>query len=260
MDKWLSDQEQDFYQQNGYLHIRGLIDKDEAEGYRNALHALAERRGTAANSSPWSSVRAADPAGQLRITRCHDVQYECADFGRLILDPRLTGRAQALIGPNVQLHHTKMFIKPPESGAPFPMHQDHPYFPHEKHSVIAVIIHFDDAPEEKGCLRVVPGSHKRGPIEAVGQDHHLPEGSYAADQVVALPAKAGDAIFFSYFLFHGSGVNVSDEPRTTLLVQMRDPLDRPLTEGHASRGQGLMLAGINPERAPFRHAWNEAGA
>jgi ectoine hydroxylase-related dioxygenase (phytanoyl-CoA dioxygenase family) len=45
------------------------------------------------------------------------------------------------------------------------MHQDEPYFPHDNHSMIAAIIHFDDAPLEKGCVRVVPGSHKLGPLQ-----------------------------------------------------------------------------------------------
>jgi hypothetical protein len=49
-------------------------------------------------------------------------------------------------------------------------------------------------------------------------------------------------------LIHGSGLNVSDESRTTLLVQMRDPEDKPTVDRHLSRGQGMMLAGVNPMR------------
>jgi ectoine hydroxylase-related dioxygenase (phytanoyl-CoA dioxygenase family) len=58
-----------------------------------------------------------------------------------------------------------------------------------------------------------------------------------------LPAKAGDAVFFSYLTVHGSGVNVSDETRTTLLVQMRDAADQPLDEVGGEPGQELMLCG-----------------
>jgi hypothetical protein len=52
-------------------------------------------------------------------------------------------------------------------------------------------------------------------------------------------------VFLNYLLIHGSGLNVSDESRTTLLVQMRDPEDKPLVDCHLSRGQGRMLAGVN---------------
>ena len=236
-----------FYQENGYLHVQGLLSRGEAGLYRAECHALAERIGD--NDATWASVR-----GQgHKISHCHDVQFQSAAFTRLLVDQRLTGVAQGIIGPNVQLHHTKMFIKPPELGAPFPMHQDYPYFPHERHSVIAAIIHFDDAPEEKGCLRVVPGSHKLGPLPAVGDDHHLAQ--FPLEAAVPIPARAGDAIFMSYLLVHGSGVNRSREARTTLLAQMRDPADRPLVEKHGSRGQGMMLAGVDPSQHDFEFAW-----
>ena len=46
------------------------------------------------------------------------MQFHSALFSRLIVDPRLADRAGDLIGPNVQLHHTKRFIKPPERAVP----------------------------------------------------------------------------------------------------------------------------------------------
>ena len=250
----LSPEQRNFYQQNGYVHVEGLLTSDEAAAYRAELHAIAERQGS--NDATWSSVKGSGT----QIIHCHDVHFRSAAFTRLLVDPRLTGIAQDVIGPNVQLHHNKMFIKPPEKGSPFQMHQDYPYFPHERHSMIAVIIHFDDAPEEKGCLRVYPGSHKLGPLEAVGSDHHLPTDVYPIDGATPIPAKAGDAIFLSYLLVHGSGLNVSTEPRTTLLIQMRDPEDVPLNDHHTSRGQGMMLAGVDPAATPFRFAWEERAA
>jgi ectoine hydroxylase-related dioxygenase (phytanoyl-CoA dioxygenase family) len=250
----LSAEQREFYRNNGYVHVEGLLTKAEAAHYRAELHAIAQRQGS--NDATWSSVK----GGGTSITHSHDMHFRSAAITRLLVDARLTAIAQDIIGPNVQLHHNKMFIKPPEKGSPFPMHQDYPYFPHEYHSMIAVILHFDDAPEEKGCVRVYPGTHKLGPLPAVGQDHHLSKTDYPIEGATPIPAKAGDAIFMSYLLVHGSGVNVSSEPRTTLLIQMRDPEDVPLNEGHASRGQGMMLAGIDPSARPFRFAWEEQAA
>ncbi|MBW8812270.1 MAG: phytanoyl-CoA dioxygenase family protein [Caulobacterales bacterium] len=249
---YLSDCERASFQENGYLFVPGLLNRGEAGIYQAECHAIAELTGE--TDATWASVR----GGGHRIAHCHDVQFRSAAFSRLLVDRRLTAVAQGLIGPNVELHHTKMFIKPPENGSPFPMHQDYPYFPHQRHSMIAAILHFDDAPEEKGCLRVVPGSHKLGPLPAVGDDHHLPQ--FPLEDAVPIPAKAGDAIFMSYLLVHGSGVNRSSEPRTTLLVQMRDPEDQPLVDKHASRGQGMMLAGANPRREAFQFAWARQSA
>jgi phytanoyl-CoA hydroxylase len=230
--------QRDFYSANGFIHIEGMFDAEECAVLRSELHALADRLGNP--DATWASVKNADT----KITHCHDVQFETAAISRLLTDPRFTDVAQSIIGPNVQLHHTKMFIKPPENGSPFPMHQDYHYFPHAGDSMTAAIIHFDEAPIEKGCLRVVPGSHKLGPLDATGDDRHLP--GYLIEDATPLPARTGDVLFFNYLLIHGSGLNLSEEPRTTLLVQMRDPEDRPIIDRHKSRGQGMMLAGINP--------------
>ncbi|MGH6697281.1 phytanoyl-CoA dioxygenase family protein [Sphingopyxis sp.] len=254
----LTEEQKNFYDDQGYVLVRGMFSAEEAAALRAEMHAIAARGDTGDTSSDatWDSVRGEGTT----IAHCHDVHFRSAMVTRLLTDPRLTGVAQDIIGPNVQLHHNKMFIKPPEKGSPFPMHQDFPYFPHRDHSMIAVILHFDDAPEEKGCLCVYPGSHKLGPLPSEGTDHHVSTERYPIEGATALPAKAGDALFFHYLTIHGSGVNRSNEPRTTLLIQLRDPEDVPLNNRHASRGQGMMLAGIDPAAKPFTFAWEEQSA
>jgi ectoine hydroxylase-related dioxygenase (phytanoyl-CoA dioxygenase family) len=74
----------------------------------------------------------------------------------------------------------------------------------------------------------------------------LPIEEYPVESAVPCAAEAGDVLFFSYLTIHGSGVNTSSEARTTILVQMRDPADPPTNEAHQSRGQGMMLRGIDP--------------
>src|SRR4051794_27198364 len=223
----LTTEQKRFYDENGYLLVRQFITGQEAAALRAEVHAIAERQGP--TNATWSSV-----SGQgTKLEHSHDVQFRSAAFTRLLVDRRLTELFSSLIGPNVQLHHNKMFIKPPEKGSPFPLHQDYPFFPHTRHSMIAAILHFDDAPVEKGCVCVVPGSHKRGPVEHIERGGwHLPFEQYPLESAVPCPAQAGDVLFFSYLTIHGSGINSSDEARTTLLVQMRDPADPPLVATH----------------------------
>jgi phytanoyl-CoA hydroxylase len=250
----LSPAQKTLYEENGYLLVEGVFTPEEAASFRRETHDLiarlleAQAPGTEGNirNEGWQSG-AKITALPRELLHCHNVQFHTSIFTRLIADPRLTDRVADLIGPNVQLHHTKIFIKPPEKGAPFPMHQDVPYFPHEKHTMMAAVIHFDDAPLEKGCVRVVPGSHKLGPLEHLSDGgHHLPIEDYPVDQATPCPARAGDVLFFSYLTIHGSALNTSQEARTTLLVQMRDPADLPLAAVHLSRGQGMMLRGVDP--------------
>lgn len=247
-----------FYQENGYLLVKGMFTQAECSRWREEGTALINRVNSITHNDPtWRGAREVTKT-ETKLFHCHDVQFYSAAFSKLIVDDRLTEAASQIIGsPNVQLHHTKMFIKPPEKGSPFPMHQDVPFFPHEKHSMIAAIIHFDDAPLEKGCVRVVPGSHKLGQIMEIEEGNHLSTEKYPVGKATPCPAEAGDVLFFSYLTIHGSGVNTSDEQRTTLLVQMRDPEDRPTVDTHRSRGQGMMLRGINHTTSFLPH--NTAG-
>lgn len=241
-----------FYRENGYLLVKGLFSAEEAREYHSEAHALAERLTNQGMNidATWASAGtdAGVGVGTTRILSCHDVQFHSAAFSRLIVDDRLTAAAADVMGTeNVQLHHTKMFIKPPEKGSPFPLHQDYPYFAHANDSMIAAIIHFDDAPLEKGCVRVIPGSYKHGrlPHNPDG-GWHLAPSEYPLESATPCPAQAGDVLFFNYLTIHGSSINTSSEARTTVLVQMRDAADRAEEEVHLSRGQGMMLRGIDP--------------
>jgi len=250
----LSPRQRRSYDDNGYLLIKSLIGPDEAAALRAEVHAIAARQGP--TNATWSSVRDQGTA----LEHSHDVQFRSAAFSRLLVDERLTSVFTSLIGPNVQLHHNKMFIKPPERGSPFPMHQDYGYFPHRGVSMTAAILHLDDAPDAKGCVRVYPRSHKLGPLAAIGQDHHVDAERFPLSGATPIEAEAGDLLVFNYLTVHGSGLNISDEPRTTWLVQVRDPEDEPISEQHQSRGQGMMLAGVDPRDKAFAFAWEAKSA
>ena len=93
-----------------------------------------------------------------------------------------------------------------------------------------------------------PGQPPTGAVAACARRWVPPApADYPFDAATPIEAEAGDVVIFSYFCVHGSGVNTSSEARTTLLVQLRSAEDRPLDESsHPSRGQGMMLRGIDP--------------
>jgi ectoine hydroxylase-related dioxygenase (phytanoyl-CoA dioxygenase family) len=236
--------EADFYRENGYLLVRGVLDEREVDEMRVAIDRILETVAATGHdrSHTWAGVDQS-----LQLKGFHDLTYHDGVFTRMVAHPRLVEVLTQLIGPNVQLHHTKMLVKPPERGAPFPMHQDHPYFPHERHSVLAASVHLDETDEANGCLHVMPGSHRLGPLEARGDSKTV---DYPLESGVACPAAAGDVLFFSYLTIHGSGVNRSPRTRRNVLFQYRDPADPPLlrdgAEEHVDWGAGVMVAGSNP--------------
>ena len=69
------------------------------------------------------------------------------------------------------------------------------------------------------------------------RDWFLPSDTVHPSEAIDLPAEAGDVIYFGARTVHGSGTNTSTEARTTWLIQMRDPADRPTVDRHRSPGQ-----------------------
>lgn len=76
--------------------------------------------------------------------------------------------------------------------------------------------------------------------------HYLQPQKYPMEKGIPCEASAGDVLFFNYLTIHGSNVNRSERPRRNILIQYRDPEDRPTADIHISWGQGLMVGGINP--------------
>jgi ectoine hydroxylase-related dioxygenase (phytanoyl-CoA dioxygenase family) len=213
---------------------------------REAISQIIARDPANEDHSWQGDFMDAGELSQMTLKAYHDLQYHDARFTRAITHPRLVSVLQALIGPDVVLHHSKMLVKPPETGAPFPMHQDYPYFPHTDHTVLAALVHLDDTAEENGCLHVIPGSHANGPLKHAGSYHLAHE--YSLDHGTPIPATAGDVLFFNYLTIHGSGVNRSDRPRRAVLFQYRAASDRPSEITHINWGAGLVVAGCDDYR------------
>ncbi|WP_314585131.1 phytanoyl-CoA dioxygenase family protein [Paenibacillus terrigena] len=237
-----------FYKENGYLLVKGVFNLEEVEEMRGAVERVIQR--AAQSKADWNAAWQGEylPPEQLKklvLKGFHDVHYHDASFTRAVVHPNMRAVLTQIIGPNVQLHHSKMLVKPPENGAAFPMHQDYPYFPHANHSMLAASVHLDYADEENGCLRVIPGSHKAGSLPHVGS-HYLNHKEYPTKDGTPCIAEAGDVLFFNYLTIHGSDPNRSSRTRRNVLFQYKDASDFPTENVHFDWGMGLMVAGENP--------------
>ena len=129
------------------------------------------------------------------------------------------------------------------------MHQDYPFYPHNGPHFVDCLLHLDDAPEESGCLRVVPGSHKGGPLEHITGDHtrpYLPPEDFHPDKTESVPvaAKSGDIIFFSYCLIHWSDLNLTDSWRKSVRIGFHEATMRPVGEETDTAYNKLMVSGL----------------
>jgi len=183
------------YRAQGYVLVAGIFTPAELDGMERGFDGIIARRlaAKAQLEATWAGAWRKDFNVPMQLIHTHDLQAYDALWAKALVHDRFTeALADCLGGPNVQLHHTKAFQKPPENGAAFPMHQDAPYFPHARHSMMAAVIHLTDADAEMGCLCVYPGSHKLGLLpEADGQAHYLDTARWSIAGATPCPARRG---------------------------------------------------------------------
>ena len=131
-----------------------------------------------------------------------------------------------------------------------PWHQDGAFFDPEVDDADMITVWFPltDATIEKGCLAVLPGSHRQGfavhcpkgtKVNKSGLDR-IPEETFDVDALVPMPMKRGGALAFHANLIHGSLPNKSDELRSSLdlrYLPTGQPAGYPQLPGFVARSR-----------------------
>ena len=163
-------------------------------------------------------------------------------------DPGILDMAAQLIGPDICLWNMSFFAKPALNGKKTPYHQDGEYWPIQPLATCTVWIAIDEATEENGCLKYIPGSHKDTRLMA----HEVkPDADYTLNRELAkseydesiaenLILPAGGMALHDIYIAHGSEENRSVKPRrgmTLRLMPTTSVYDRELArQRHAERG------------------------
>ncbi|XP_028170530.1 phytanoyl-CoA dioxygenase, peroxisomal-like [Ostrinia furnacalis] len=207
-----------FYDDNGYLVIKQLIDFGSLYSYKKQFSLICNGvipRGNVTIVKEANLVKEAKKAEDY-VNKLQDILYDDV-FASYIEHPRLLNVVSQFIGDNVSAMHTMLINKPPGTGR-HPPHQDIYYFPFRPaHKIIAAWTAIDDVTIDNGCLYVLPGSH-RGELHSHGYPekfmrlyHGIIEEDTIApeNQRVNLEMSPGDTVFFHPHLVHGSRPNVS---------------------------------------------------
>jgi ectoine hydroxylase-related dioxygenase (phytanoyl-CoA dioxygenase family) len=248
----LTQEQINFYQEHGFLHIPAVFSPPELEEISDEMDRLVQDWAVTNEgwTGPWRQAYMDPKTEKLsKLTSMHDLHFYSDAWCRAVTNPRLVEAISDLLGPNVELHHSTMHIKPPESGHPFPMHQDNPFYEHQNGSYTDVLIHLDDTFHENGEIRFLDGSHKLGPLPHITQEPggkpctpHLSVEKYRLQDTVPVPARRGDVVVFNIFTIHGSYINTTRQPRRLVRVGYRDPENRQIA-GQSLNRPGLMVHG-----------------
>ncbi len=134
---------------------------------------------------------------------------------------RLIDAVTAVLGPDILVLASRLWIKDPADDKYVSWHQDVNYFGIEPSDVTCNIwLALTDASEQAGCMRFVPGSHTNGLIDheiTMDEKNLLTRGQTVhgvdVSKSVTAPLHPGEASIHHGHLLHCSPPNLSDHRR-----------------------------------------------
>ena len=117
----LTEEQVAFYNEHGYVHIPEVFTQEETDELEAELERLVADWATTDQgwTGPWRKQYMDEETEKAsKLTAMHDLYFYSKAWSRAVTNPRLTGSMSQLIGPDVELHHSTMHIKPPEAGHP----------------------------------------------------------------------------------------------------------------------------------------------
>nr|CAD7434777.1 unnamed protein product [Timema monikensis] len=195
-----------FYDDNGFLLIRRLVDDDVLDACSSPMAALVltdssqltshsqhsdiylhfdrqnqrfvdicEGRVPKGNMILMKDISLINTGvtGEFLYNKVQDIVWDEV-MTKYIFLPKLLDYVECFTGPNIMAIHTMLINKPPDSGkmtSIHPLHQDLHYFPFRPADrIVAAWTAMEKVTMDNGCLVVIPGTHK-GKLE----QHDYPE-------------------------------------------------------------------------------------
>lgn len=191
------------YHDEGWLMLRGLISRQEAETLRQEVMAIMDIIGLETT----------------KLKQTNEYLRE-SHLDRFVNSPHLRSLAGRLMDGEAELYLPFTAVKSGSGGGEFHFHQDNQY---TRFDGPGINLWFALTPMtlENGCLKVVPKSHLQGTLpsmETPDKDGHKTVTFEPEDFVPAI-MEPGDCCIFSRLTVHGSGPNFSPSHRVGYAVQ-----------------------------------------
>ena len=263
--KVISEEQVNFFIENGYLVVPDLMTPEAIEELRNDASFIA-RGGYPSESLEALPSDVSDDEVLRTILCIHQPHYISPVMQKYVKHPLICGVLSQIVAAHmpywdgsVKCMQSMLFVKPPGfQGQAW--HQDEIYIPTRDRSLCGAWIAMDDATVENGCLWIIPGSHRSGYLypqrkhENPDEFDFAPE-SYGFDESLEIPVevKAGALVFFNGYLLHRSRKNRGQVYRRVLVNHYCNAwshLPWYLKEGEsvaaADRRNIVPVAGVDP--------------
>tara|TARA_B100000214_G_scaffold106556_1_gene74964 strand:- start:417 stop:1244 length:828 start_codon:yes stop_codon:yes gene_type:complete len=205
----LSDQQINFYNEKGYISPIDVFSTKEAKEIRDEIENIEKK---------WPNF--------LEGLGRNYVHIISPIFNKACLNKRMLDAVESIIGKNILICGTTLFIKNANEKGFVSFHQDAKYIGLEPHNWVTAWVAITDANENNGCMRMWPGSHKNNlkhHNQKFDANNLLTRGQTIENvpikETEPVILKAGQMSLHHPTIVHGSGINKSNDRRIGFVVQ-----------------------------------------
>jgi phytanoyl-CoA hydroxylase len=214
-----------FYREHGYLAVREAFTPAEVAsalagvvdlimGKVPAFTGITFEAGAKAILPTLSAEQRQDAVRKVWFFVNHEARLKAISHHAKVL-----AAVRKLMGDREpEMFQDMCLVKPPRLGREKPWHQDHAYFDYPLGTpVVGSWIALDAATIENGCMQLLPGRHREGPIvHFQRRDWQICDNVILGTRSVAAPLPPGGMLFFDGLLPHGTPHNASANRRRAL--------------------------------------------
>ncbi len=209
MPKHLTDAQMQSYEEDGFCSPVDVMSEADAIALRHRLEAV-ERQ--------FPDVLAPNQRNNTHLI--------LSVIDEIAHHPVIMDAVEDLIGPDILVFGTVLFIKEPGDPGYVSWHQDATYMGLEPHDGTTAWLALSPSNAESGCMSMLPGSWKNGILthtDTFGDDNILTRGQEIdvgeTDNGVDLVLRPGQMSLHNRRIVHSSQPNRSDDRRIGIVIQ-----------------------------------------
>jgi ectoine hydroxylase-related dioxygenase (phytanoyl-CoA dioxygenase family) len=206
----------DFYWDNGYLQVPGVLSAAEVEALRAASKRMIDYADAQRVPNPDYLYSWDGNLERHVLTRINYPKKRSVEFAALMGHPRLLEIFEKLLGPDFIVIDDALVFKLPGAGKEVPWHRDlAPGLTRAGWTLCVPGVELDTQTLDNGCVHVVPGSNKE---EAIDIDGLLAQHGWDLPGMVPCQTKPGDILVHSGNVLHASRPTDAPTLRRTVYI------------------------------------------
>ena len=226
----LSAQQIKYYNEKGYIAPIDVLSNQEASEIRKEIETIEKKWPNALEGIGRNYVHLISPV-----------------FNKVCLNNKILDAVESIIGKNILICGTTLFIKNVNEKGFVSFHQDAKYIGLEPHNWVTAWIAVTDSNEENGCMRMWSGSHKenlKNHEQKFDENNLLTRGqtieNVPLEETDPVILEAGQMSLHHPTVIHGSGLNKSNDRRIGFVVQsyIGNNVDQVLGKIYVQKARG----------------------